>query len=274
MPGVGDVVLFGTSDYAMRIWVKPDQLARLGLTVADLVDAIQKQNTVNPSGKIGGEPAPAGQEFTYSVRAQGRLVTAEEFGNIVVRADPSGAQIRLKDVARIELGALNYNQRGRLNGKPAAIIAIYQIPGSNALQVAAGLKATMEQAKTRFPQDLDFNDLARHHARRVRGHPRDRAHALEAMVLVILVVFLFLQSWRATLDPADHRAGLAGRRLRRLPAARLLDQHALAVRAGARDRTGRRRRDRRGRGRTAPHRARHVAARGHEPRDEGGGAGR
>jgi len=123
IPGVGDAIIFGTADYAMRIWVKPDQLAKLGLTVPDLVDAIQKQNAVNPSGKIGGEPAPAGQEFTWSVRAQGRLVTAEEFGAVVVRSDPSGAQIRLSDVARIELGSLNYNQRGRLNGKPAAIVA-------------------------------------------------------------------------------------------------------------------------------------------------------
>ena len=201
VPGVGDVVLFGTSDYAMRIWVKPDQLARLGLTVPDLVDAIQKQNTVNPSGKIGGEPAPAGQQFTYSVRAQGRLVSAEEFGNIVVRADPTGAQIRLKDVSRIELGALNYNQRGRLNGKPAAIIATYQIPGSNALEVAAGLKATMEEAKKRFPQDLDYNTSLDTTLAVSEGIVEIGHTLYEAMILVILVVFLFLQSWRATLIP-------------------------------------------------------------------------
>ncbi len=131
VPGVGQVVLLGAAEFAMRIWVKPDQLARLGLTVNDLVDSIQRQNTVNPSGKIGGEPAPAGQEFTWSVRSQGRLVTAEEFGDVVVRSDPSGAVVRLKDVARIDLGTLNYNQRGRLNGKPAAIVAVYQIPGTN-----------------------------------------------------------------------------------------------------------------------------------------------
>ncbi|RIL08095.1 MAG: hydrophobe/amphiphile efflux-1 family RND transporter [Proteobacteria bacterium] len=201
VPGVGDVVIFGTSDYAMRIWVKPDQLTSLGLTVPDLIDAIQKQNTVNPSGKIGGEPAPAGQEFTWSVRAQGRLVSAEEFGAIVVRSDPSGAQVRLRDVARIELGALNYNQRGRLDGKPAAIVATYQIPGSNALEVAEGLKRTMEEAKARFPQDLDYatsldTTLA------VSEGIVEIGHTLyEAMILVILVVFLFLQSWRATLIP-------------------------------------------------------------------------
>jgi HAE1 family hydrophobic/amphiphilic exporter-1 len=201
VPGVGDIIIFGTSDYAMRIWVKPDQLASLGLTVPDLVDAIQKQNAVNPSGKVGGEPAPRGQEFTWSVRAQGRLVTAEEFGDVVVRSDPLGAQIRLKDVARIELGSLNYNQRGRLNGKPAAIIGAYQIPGSNALEVAAGLKHTMEEAKTRFPQDLDYLTSLDTTLAVTEGIVEIQHTLVEAMVLVILVVFLFLQSWRATLIP-------------------------------------------------------------------------
>jgi len=201
VPGVGDVVLFGTSDYAMRIWVKPDQLARLGLTVPDLVDAVQKQNTVNPSGKIGGEPAPPGQEFTWSVRAQGRLVTADDFGDIVVRSDPDGAQIKLRDVARIELGGLNYNQRGRLNGKPAAIIAVYQIPGSNALQVAAGLKHTMEEAKARFPAGLDYVTSLDTTLAVSEGIVEIEHTLFEAMVLVILVVYIFLQSWRATLIP-------------------------------------------------------------------------
>ncbi len=201
VPGVGDVVIFGTSDYAMRVWVKPDKLAQLGLTVPDLIDAIQKQSAVNPSGKLGGEPAPAGQEFTYSVRSQGRLVTAKEFGDVVVRSDPSGAQVRLKDVARIELGALNYNQRGRLNGKPAAIIAVYQIPGSNALQVAAGLKRTMEEAKARFPQDLDYVTSLDTTLAVSEGIKEIQKTLYEAMVLVILVVYLFLQSWRATLIP-------------------------------------------------------------------------
>jgi HAE1 family hydrophobic/amphiphilic exporter-1 len=201
VPGVSDVILFGTSDYAMRIWVKPDQLASLGLTVPDLVDAIQKQNTVNPSGKIGGEPAPRGQEFTWSVRAQGRLIDAEEFGNIVVRSDPSGGQIRLKDVARIELGSLNYNQRGRLNGKPAAIICVYQIPGSNALELAAGLKKTMEEAKGRFPQGLAYTTSLDTTLAVSEGIVEIEHTLAEAMALVILVVFIFLQSWRATLIP-------------------------------------------------------------------------
>ena len=201
VPGVGDVVMLGTSDYAMRVWVKPDQLARLALTVPDLVQAIQKQNAVNPSGKIGGEPAPPGQEFTWSVRAQGRLVTADEFGDIVVRSDPSGAQIRLKDVARIELGGLNYNQRGRLNGKPAALIAVYQIPGSNALEIAAGLKKTMEEAKARFPSGIDYVTSLDTTLQVSEGIVEIEHTLFEAMVLVILVVYIFLQSWRATLIP-------------------------------------------------------------------------
>ena len=201
VPGVSDAIIFGTSDYAMRIWVRPDQLARLGLTVPDLVDAIQKQNAVNPSGKIGGEPAPAGQEFTWSVRAQGRLVTAEQFGAIVVRSDPSGAQIRLADVARIELGSLNYNQRGRLNGKPAAIVALYQIPGSNALEVAAGLKRVMKELEARFPQDLAYTTSLDTTLAVSEGIVEIQHTLAEAMVLVIAVVFLFLQNWRATLIP-------------------------------------------------------------------------
>jgi HAE1 family hydrophobic/amphiphilic exporter-1 len=201
VPGVGDVTIFGTSDYAMRIWVQPDQLASLGLTVPDLVDAVQKQNAVNPSGKIGGEPAPSGQQFTYSVRAEGRLVTAEDFGQIVVRSDPSGAQVRLADVARIELGSLNYNQRGRLNGKPAAVIVVYQIPGSNALELADGLKAVMEQVAKRFPSDVAYATSLDTTLAVSEGIVEIQHTLVEAMVLVILVVFLFLQSWRATLIP-------------------------------------------------------------------------
>jgi HAE1 family hydrophobic/amphiphilic exporter-1 len=201
VPGVGDVIIFGTSDYAMRIWVQPDKLARLGLTVPDLVDAIKQQNAVNPSGKIGGEPAPAGQEFTWSVRATGRLVTAEQFGDIIVRSDPAGGQVRLSDVARIELGALNYNQRGRLDGKPAAIICAYQIPGSNALEVAAGLKRTMEEAKARFPDDLAYVTSLDTTLAVSEGIVEIQHTLVEAMVLVIIVVFIFLQNFRATLIP-------------------------------------------------------------------------
>src|SRR6266446_4493227 len=143
VPGVGQVRLFGSSDYAMRIWVKPDVLAKLGLAVPDLVTAVQQQSTVNPSGQVGAAPAPKGVEKTYTVLAQGRLQTPEECGQIVVRANLDGSVVRLQDVARIELGALNYQQLSRMNGQPAAIIAVYQSPGSNALAVANGVKRAL-----------------------------------------------------------------------------------------------------------------------------------
>src|SRR5467141_4122481 len=128
VPGIGNVQVFGAGQYAMRLWVKPDQLAKLGITVPEIVSAVQAQNTVNPAGQIGGAPIPSGQKFTYTVRAQGRLQTPEEFGNIVVRANSDGSFVRVKDIARIDLGAQTYNLKGRLNGQPAAILACYQLP--------------------------------------------------------------------------------------------------------------------------------------------------
>ncbi len=199
--GVGQVQLFGAGQYAMRLWVRPDQLAKLGLTVVDLVNAINAQNTVNPAGQVGAEPVPSGQEFTYTVRAQGRLVTEEEFGNIVVRANSDGSFVRLRDVARIELGAQVYNVLGRLNGAPAAVIAVYQLPGSNAIDTVDRLKRRMAEMKERFPDDLEYvvsldTTLA------VREGLHEILTTLwEAILLVILVVFVFLQSWRATVIP-------------------------------------------------------------------------
>src|SRR5262244_812716 len=156
VPGVGEVRLFGVSDYAMRIWVRPDLLAKLGLTVPDLARAVQQQSTVNPAGKVGAEPAPPGTDMTYTVRAQGRLQTAEDFGRIVVRSNPDGSVVRLADVARIELGALNYQQVSRVNGQPGSIVAIFQAPGSSALEVANGVKKVMQELKGRFPPGLDY----------------------------------------------------------------------------------------------------------------------
>lgn len=199
--GVGDVQTRGASDYAMRIWVKPDQIAKLGLTVTDLQNAIQKQNAVNPAGQIGGEPAPQGQEFTYAIRAQGRLTTPEEFGNIVVRLNPDGSTIRLKDIARIELGTQTYNQTGRMNGQQAAVVTVYQLPGSNALDVATRVKAVMEELKPHFPPDLDY-EVSLDTTLPISEGLREIVITLcEAVLLVILVVYLFLQSWRATLIP-------------------------------------------------------------------------
>ena len=180
---------------------KPDQLAKLGITVPEIVSAIQAQNTVNPAGKAGGEPAPKGQEFTYTVLAQGRLVSPEEFGNIVVRETPDGGTVRVHDVARIELGAQDYSVAGRLNGKPGAIIACYQLPGSNAVDAAAGVKKLMAQMKQRFPEDMDFA-VSLDTTRSVTEGIKEMVKTLLiALVLVILVVYLFLQSWRATLIP-------------------------------------------------------------------------
>src|SRR5262245_40741797 len=142
--GVGQVLNFGLAEYAMRIWVKPDKLAKLGLTVPDLVKAVQQQSTVNPSGRVGAEPAPLGQELTYTVRSQGRLIAAEEFGRVVVRLTPDGSAVRLQDVARIELGALTYNQSARYNGRPAALVAVFQTPGANALAVSNGVRKAMD----------------------------------------------------------------------------------------------------------------------------------
>src|SRR6266478_5729276 len=201
VPGVGEVRLFGASDYAMRIWVKPDLLAKLGLSVPDLARAVQKQSTVNPSGQVGAEPAPKGKEMTYTVRAQGRLQTPEEFGQVVVRSNPDGSVVRLKDIARIELGAQNYQQVARFGGQPAGIIAIFQAPGSNSLAVGDGVKQTMAELKTRFPADLDYA-ITLDTTLPVSEGIREIVKTLfEAMLLVILVVFLFLQNWRATLIP-------------------------------------------------------------------------
>ena len=201
VPGVGEVRVFGSSDYAMRIWVKPDALVTLGLGVPDLAKAVQQQSNVNPSGQVGGEPAPPGMEKTYTVRAQGRLQTPEEFGEIVVRSNPDGSVVRLKDVARIELGALNYQQSSRVNGQPSAIIAIFQAPGSNALAVASGIKTTIEELKGRFPNDLDYQISLDTTLPVTQGIREIVQTLIEALILVIIVVFLFLQNWRATLIP-------------------------------------------------------------------------
>jgi hydrophobic/amphiphilic exporter-1 (mainly G- bacteria), HAE1 family len=199
--GVADVNVFGAGQYAMRIWLNPDTLARLGITVSDVINAVQSQNTVNPVGQIGGQPAPAGQEFTYSVQAQGRLVTPEQFGNIVVRENPNGGVVRIKDVARVELGVQYYTLMGRLNGKPSAVLAIYQLPGSNAINTAEGVKKLMAQLKSRFPNDMTYAVSLDQTRAVTEGMKEIVITLLIALGLVILVVYVFLQSWRATLIP-------------------------------------------------------------------------
>jgi HAE1 family hydrophobic/amphiphilic exporter-1 len=201
VPGIGAAQVFGAGKYAMRMWVKPDQLAKLGITVTEIVSAIQAQNTVNPAGTIGGPPAPKGQEYTYAVLAQGRLTSPEQFGEIVVREIPDGGTVRVKDVAHIELGAQDYSMVGRLNGKPGAILAVYQLPGSNAVQAADGVKKMMTDLKQRFPPDVDYTIALDTTKVVTEGMKEIVKTLLIAIALVIVVVYLFLQGWRATLIP-------------------------------------------------------------------------
>jgi HAE1 family hydrophobic/amphiphilic exporter-1 len=201
IPGVGQVNVFGGSDYAMRIWIHPDRLSQLGLTVVDITQAVQQQNVITPAGQIGGPPAPPGTEFTYAVRTKGRLATEEEFGAIIVRTNPDGSQIHLRDVARLELGSQSYATIGRLDGNPAAVLAIYQIPGTNALEVASQVRGTLAQLSRSFPEDMAYQVSLDTTLPVTEGIKEILQTLLEALVLVILVVFIFLQDWRATLIP-------------------------------------------------------------------------
>src|ERR1700755_1131354 len=199
--GIGSVQIFGAGQYAMRLWVKPDRLAKLAITVPEIVSAIQSQNAVNPAGQVGSETIPKGPQFTYTVRAQGRMTSPEEFGNIVVRESPTGAIVRVKDVARVELGAQTYNMVSRLDGKAAAIIAVYQLPGSNAVQAATEVRKLMAELKTRLPQDMDYV-VSLDTTQAVNEGMKEIVETLViAIVLVLIVVFIFLQGWRATLIP-------------------------------------------------------------------------
>jgi HAE1 family hydrophobic/amphiphilic exporter-1 len=201
IPGISNVRVFGAGQYAMRCWVKPEQLANLGITIPEIINAINAQNTVNPAGQIGSEPVPPGQEFTYTIRAPGRLPSAEEFGNIIIRAQPNGSIVRLREVARVELGAQTYNILGRFSGKPAALLAVYQLPGSNAVAAAEGVRKFMEEAKTRFPSGLDYSVAMDTTLAVTEGLKEIETTLLEALGLVIVVVFIFLQNWRAALIP-------------------------------------------------------------------------
>ncbi|HXR08092.1 MAG TPA: efflux RND transporter permease subunit, partial [Candidatus Acidoferrum sp.] len=199
--GIAQINVFGAGQYAMRIWVKPDLLAKLNITVPEIVSAVNSQNTVNPAGRLGGNPAPAGQQFALNVVAQSRLVTAEQFGQIVVRANPDGSVVRLKDVARIELGGQDYDVIGRYKGQAAANMSMYQLPGSNALDAAKEVKRRLAELKKRFPADIDY-DIALDTTQAITEGMREIMFTfLAALTLVTLVVFVFLQGWRATLIP-------------------------------------------------------------------------
>ncbi|MFV0415467.1 MAG: efflux RND transporter permease subunit, partial [Chthoniobacterales bacterium] len=199
--GVGSVAIYGAGQYAMRIWVDPDLMAKLNVTVPEVVNAIQQQNTVNPAGQIGAEPSPKGVSFTYTVRTTGRLVTEEEFGDIIVRANQNGSLIRVKDVARVELGAQSYNLEGRYQGQPAAVISISQQPGSNAIATANSVRKLMADLSKNFPEDLEYT-TSLDTTLAITSSMEEIVHTIiEAIILVVIVVFVFLQGWRATLIP-------------------------------------------------------------------------
>ncbi len=201
IPGVADVNVLGVRDYSMRIWLRPDRLAQLGLTVTDVANALRAQNAQYAAGKIGAEPAPPGQELVYTVTARGRLVEPEEFGEIVIRADAGDGALRLKDVARIELGAQTYDTVNTLNGRPAIGMGTFLQSGGNALEVAEAIRTRMKELKPTFPPGVDFLPSFEP-TRYVDASIKEVTKTIiEAGVLVILVVYLFLQTWRATLIP-------------------------------------------------------------------------
>lgn len=201
LPGVGDAQIFGAKDYSMRIWLRPDKMAQLGITTGDIAAAINAQNKQNVAGKIGQEPAIEGQQLTYTVTAKGRLATPEAFGDIVIRSQGPAGTLRLKDVARVELGAANYDANTRLLGNPVSSVGIFLQSGANALETADRVKAKLEELKKRFPDGVDYV-IPFDTTRFVNASIREVVKTLfEAMILVAIVVFLFLQNWRATLIP-------------------------------------------------------------------------
>src|SRR6266850_308907 len=201
IPGIAQVDLFGGTDYGLRIWLRPDRLAKLGLTPSDVIAAIKEQNLQAPAGRVGQAPTPADQAFTFTVSAPGRLVTAEEFENIIIRAEATGTPVRIRDVGRAELGSQDYNSFGRLNGKPSGAMAVYLLPGANQLKAAETIYKTMATAKTLFPPDLDYA-IVYDTTPAVQASIHEIVKTfVEALILVTLVVFIFLQNIRATIIP-------------------------------------------------------------------------
>ena len=201
IPGVGDAQIFGALDYSMRLWLRPDRMAQLGVTTTEISNAIAAQNKQNAAGKIGQEPAPNGQQLVYTVTAKGRLATPEQFGNIVIRADGPKGALYLKDVARVELGAQNYDASTALLGKPVVGVGIFLQSGANALDVAKKVKLRMDELKQKFPSDVDYV-VPFDTTKFVQASITEVVHTLvEALILVAIVVFVFLQNWRATVIP-------------------------------------------------------------------------
>ena len=201
LPGIGKVDVLGATDYSMRIWIKPDRLSQLQITVAEILQAVREQNVIVPGGKFGGEPAPPGTEFTYTVRMPERLQTEEEFGEIVVRTNPDGSQVKVKHIARVELGVELYNAFTRINGETCAMIAVYQAPGSNAVEISSQIRETMEDMSMKFPSGVDYKVSLDTTLAITAGIKEIVNTLIVALALVILVVFIFIQDWRATLIP-------------------------------------------------------------------------
>ncbi len=199
--GIGRVNVIGASDYSMRIWIRPDRLAHLGISVPEIVDAIRAQSVIVPGGKLGGEPAPPGTEFTYTVRLPDRLQSEKEFGEIVVRTSADGSQVKIKHIARVELGVVSYDGITRLNGKPCAMIAIYQAPGSNAVALAETVKTTMSDLSRSFPKSIRYDISGDTTTAITAGIDEIVTTLFIALALVILVVYIFIQDWRAALIP-------------------------------------------------------------------------
>jgi len=201
IPGIAQVDLFGGTDYGMRVWFKPDMIAKLGLVPSDVISAIKEQNIQASAGKIGGAPTPKDQEMTQTLNAPGRLITTEEFENIIIRQTATGAVVRIKDIGRVELGSQDYNSFGRLNGKPGGAMAVYLLPGANQLKAAETIYETMEHAKTVFPPDMDYK-IVYDTTPAVEASIEAILHTfVEALILVVLVVYIFLQNIRATIIP-------------------------------------------------------------------------
>ena len=266
VPGVGDAVLFGPLDYAMRAWVSLDRMASLDISTDDIIKAIQSQNIQAAAGRVGAAPLMGPVELELNITTQGRLTSVKEFENIVVRTNAQGTVVRLKDVARLELGAKTSDSVGRYNGKPAAGIQIYQLPGANALATARGVREVLKELDPLLPEDVAY-DVMYDTTVFVEATIESVIHTLvEAFVLVGIVVFIFLGNLRATLIPHHRRARRLDRHLRRHVAARFQRQHADAVRPGAGDRHRGRRRHRRGRKRGSPYRRRAAAEASHDSR--------
>jgi HAE1 family hydrophobic/amphiphilic exporter-1 len=201
IPGIAQVDLFGGADYGMRVWLRPDKLAKLGITPADVINSIKEQNLQAPAGKIGGAPTPKDQEFTYTVAAPGRLINAEDFENIIIRGTEGASQVRIRDVGRADLGSQDYNSFGRMNGKPAGSMAVYLLPGADQLKAAHEIYETLKRQQGLFPPDMDYK-IVYDTTPAVEASIHEIVKTfIEALILVTLVVFIFLQSVRATIIP-------------------------------------------------------------------------